>query len=218
MRQFSIALMLVLALVACGDKDEKSETKSATPTPTLSVITNFTGPILNTGGIESGEACEEADPNDPDAACGVPGITDVEDASSNAPLPLTEQTAFGLTIGIPDGFAPLELNNRLVISASDTAATPGEFTVIIRRVTAEELADYLTQIADLDATKQFDRENADNSLTGYVIPYGERGEVAVFGLADGQSLFINGFAAPGFWNTYSATFESMLDSLSLASN
>ncbi len=218
MRQFSIALLLVLVLVACGDKDEKSEQKSPPPTPTLSIITNFTGPILNTESSGSGEACEEADPNDPDAACGVPGITSVEDAGSSAPLPLTEQTAFGLTIGIPDGFSPVELSNRLLISATDPAATPGEFTVIIRRITAEELTDYLTQIADLDPTKQFDRENADGSLVGYVVPYGERGEVAVFELADGQSLFINGFAAPGFWNTYGATFESMLDSLALASN
>lgn len=214
MRQFAIALMLMLVLVAC-DKDDPPEKKSPTSTPTLSVITNFTGPILNSGS-GSGEACGEADPNNPDAACGVPGISSVENSGSSAPLPLTEQTLFGLTMGIPDGFTPIELSNRLLISATDPANTPGEFTVIFRRVTADELTGYLDQIADLDATKQFDRQNADGSLTGYTIPYGERGEVAVFDLGEGQSLFINGFAAPGYWNTYSATFEAMLDSLRLA--
>lgn len=214
MRQFAIALMLMLVLVAC-DKDDPPEKKSPTSTPTLSVITNFTGPILNSGG-GSGEACGEADPNNPDAACGVPGISSIENSGSSAPLPLTEKTLFGLTMGIPDGFTPIELSNRLLISATDPANTPGEFAVIFRRVTSEELANYLDQIADLDATKQFERQNADGSMTGYTIPYGERGEVAVFDLGEGQSLFINGFAAPGYWNTYSATFEAMLDSLRLA--
>lgn len=212
MRQFAIALMLMLVLVAC-DKDDQPTKKSPTPTPTVSVITNFTGPILNSGG-GSGEACGEADPNNPDAACGVPGI--VENSGSSAPLSLMHQTVFGLIVGVPDGFSPVELSSRLLISASDPATTPGEFTVIFRRVTSEELTGYLDQIADLDATKQFNRQNVDGSLTGYTIPYGERGEVAVFDLGEGQSLFINGFAAPGYWDTYSATFEAMLDSLRLA--
>lgn len=212
MRQLAIVFMLMLVLVACG-KDDQSEEKSPTPTPTLSVIADFSGPILNSGGSGSVEACGEADPNDPNAGCGAPQTSSIENSGSSAPLPLTEQTTFGLTMGIPDGFAPVELSNRLLISATDPANTPGEFTVIIRRVTTDELEGYLSQIADLDVTQKFDRHNDDESLTGYTIPYGERGEVAVFELTEGQSLFINGFAAPGFWNTYGATFEAMLDSL-----
>ncbi|MBI5928855.1 MAG: hypothetical protein HY862_06075 [Chloroflexi bacterium] len=213
--KLSVALILVLLWAACG-KDNKTEKKSPTPTPTLSIVTDFTGPILNSNTSGSGEACGEADPNNPNAGCGAPQTSSIEDSGSSVPLPLTEQTAFGLTIGIPEGFTPVELSNRLLISATDAAATPGDFTVVIRHATAEELSGYLAQITDLDTTQKIDRQS--RTLTGYSIAYGERGEVAVFDLGSGQSLFINGFAAPGSWGIYSATFEKMLDSIELASN
>lgn len=217
MRRSIGVLLLVLALAACANDDGGAEKKSdsATLTPT-SIIAGYTGPILNSSsgsGGSSSESCGEPDPNNPNAGC----VAHTTQSTGNSdPLPLTEETIAGLTIGVPEGFELLDLGNRWLISALDDEATPGEFTVTIRQVPTTEIESILGEIAGLDESEKIDYPNIDSGLKGYSIPYGERGEIGVFEIGQGQQLVVNGFAAPGAWPNYSATFENMLASLSFA--
>lgn len=212
MRRGIAILWLMMALAACandeGEAEKKSDNSIVTPT---SIISGYTGPVLNSN--SSSDTCSEPDPNDPDAGC--VAHTNQTNTSS-APLPLTEQTSAGLTIGVPAGFELLDLGNRWIISALDAEATPGEFTVTLRQASTEEVEAILGQIVGLDASQKIDRQNSDKSFSGYSIPYGERGEIGVFEIGQGQHLVINGFAAPGAWPTYSTTFWQMLDTLRFA--
>jgi hypothetical protein len=217
MRRSIGLLLLVFALAACANENSEPEQESTSATlPPTSIITDYTGPILNSSsssGGSSNESCGEPDPNNPNAGC-VAHTT--QNTSSSAPLPLTERTIAGLTIGVPEGFELLDLGNRWLISALDAEATLGEFTVTIRQVPTAEIENILGEIADLDQSEKIDHQNPDSGLNGYSIPYGERGEIGVFEMESGQQIVINGFAAPGAWPNYSATFEQMLASLSFA--
>jgi hypothetical protein len=212
MRRCIGILLVVVVLAACANDEGGDEKKSTSlpPTPT-SIITDYTGPILNSStssGGSSNESCGEPDPNNPNAGC-VAHTT--QNTASSEPLPLTEQTIAGLTIGVPEGFELIDLGGRWLVSALDAEATPGEFTVTIRQVPTTEIENILGEITGLDESEKVDRQTS--NLNGYSIAYGERGEIGVFEIDDGQQLIVNGFAAPGAWSNYRATFENMLVSL-----
>lgn len=215
MRYGWILLLIGSLLIAACDNQDKEDSQSTENTvqqvpvtPTMTPIPfNFTGPILNP--IAQEEECKVGDEN-----C----IAKGPNASTNAlPLPLVEQTYENITISIPEGFIIFSSGKDLYIQAENLDTDEGRFTVQIRYPLDDDaVTAYLQPIADLHVANRYPRHNQDQSLNGFAYPYGDRGQVIVFELGATENLLMQGYARPGYWSIYSATFEQMIDSISLA--
>lgn len=210
MRSMVRISLLLLVLVACA-KDEGKKTvdevksPSATPAAT-SLFTSFDGPLLNPISNTGAEDCSL----NPEAGsdCTVP----VGAVDGNAlPLALKTESILEVDLGIPEGFEVLMMGERASIEAIHTDTHTGDFRVFIQWLDGAGVEKLLNSYSGLDMTQKADIHSGD--WTGYAIPNGNRGMVAVWLLDEDRQFVLEGFASPGYWPQYAATFNKMLSTI-----
>ena len=218
MGRWSFLVILVLILVGCGGEDEDSEgvaSPSATPAPT-SVLSGYSGPLLNTPNPDS--HAEDCSMDDPDGACGV-SVIDIEENA--LPLPLVMQDVAGVIMGVPEGFDLLDGSaDEVIIEAADDEAFPGGFFVVVGHGTADEVDRLLNRYVGLDYDRRAEFQNTAGTLNGYRLPNGNSGMVAIVELDEGGDsyLMMQGIVGAGYWPQYEATFIEMALSVELPSS
>lgn len=194
-KRILLITLLILILTACTEKEKK---ESPSPTPT-SVTTGYTGPFIGSGD-PTPEGCTEG-------GCGgaVEQVELVEES-----LPLQTQTVAGFTLGIPEGYSPIVFDEEVVISAT-SAETIGGFTVILRKISdLEEITERFEQ-PDFETGTPIENP----TLTGNTLPNKQVGAIALLQSEDGQMVFVEGFASPGYWPAFTVTFDAMLKTITL---
>lgn len=214
-----LVLIFGFVLVGCGgdeDKDsEEAASPSSTPVPT-SVLSGFSGPLLNTP--DPNRHGEDCSIDDPDGSCGVSVINIEENA---LPLPLGMQDVAGVMMGVPEGFDVVDNGaDEVFIETEDDEAFPGNFFVIVEHGTADEVDRLLNQYVGLDYDRRADFQNEAGTLNGYRLPNGNLGMVAIVELdAEGDDyLMMQGIVVAGYWPQYEATFIEMAQSVELVSS
>lgn len=197
-----LILILLLLLAACSE-DKKDDTPSTTPTSTP-VTAGYTGPLLGSSSLEESSECS--------AGGGCSGSASEVVEAVEESLPLTEQTVEVFSLGIPEGYSPLVVADEVIITAV-SAETIGGFTVILRRVEEADLADILEKYEQphFEAGTAIENE----TLTGHSLPNSNLGTIALLRSAEGQMVFVEGFATPGYWPAFSVTFDAMVETLEL---
>ncbi len=209
-------LSLVLILVACSNDDNSSQenretSPSTTPEPT-SVVASFNGPMLNPT-VVGDDDCDIFPEEGEEADCGLEENPDVDDA---LPLPMNEQPVLGMMLNVPEGFEVLVFSdNEAVIETTDLEAHPGDFQILVHWATAEEVEQLLAGYTNLDYSQQHDQANAAGTLTGYTIPNGELGMVAMWVVDEGRYFVMEGSTVAGYWPLYAATFRQMAISIAM---
>lgn len=186
-------LMFVLMLPACTNEEEKKEV----PTPT-SVTTGYTGPFISSNTVQEG--CTEG-------GCG--GAVS-QMALVEAALPLQTQTIAGFTLGIPEGYSPIVFDEEVVISAT-SVDTIGGFTIVLRKIS--DLQEITARFEQADFESGTPIKNP--TLTGTRLPNKQVGTIALLQTEEGQMIFVEGFASPGYWPAFTVTFDAMLETITL---
>lgn len=198
-----LMLLIILLLVACQqeEKNERKTEETAEPTP---VTAGYAGPFI---GGASGEESEGCTANGGCSGAASELVDFVQDS-----LPLSTQTVEGFTLGIPEGYSPLVVADEIILTAVD-AETLGGFTVVMRKIEAADLATILEKYEQPDFSTGKPIEN--ETLTGHSLPNSNLGTIALLESAEGQKVFVEGFASPGYWPAFTVTFDALLETLEL---
>ncbi len=201
-----ILLVLIAIVAACNNATDEPDAPA--PTPTSLLASRFNGPLLNTSGnTDTADASDCSVGSD----CGLQAASNVEAAP---PLPLSPITWQGLSIGLPAGFEDLDFDDRLAIESTEDQLQREGFRVLIRWTDATSAEALVGRYVALDTERRTEHTNALG--TGYTIPNADMGMVGVWTLADGRVLLVEGFVMPGYWPRYAATYNAIVDGLTLA--
>ena len=194
-------VVLLAAITACTSNSELS----APPTPT-NITSGFRGPVLGGSGTgEESESCSE------EGGCVQNDDEPVE--MDSAPLTLVQQRVGNFNIGIPEGYAPITLDDGILIRVVSPELLGG-FTVSLREINAAQLPDLLEHFGQPDFEEGTSIQHL--TLTGNVLPTGDYGVIVLLSAGDGRQIFVEAFAAsPAYWEAFRATFDAMLESLTL---
>jgi len=195
MRWTVCGLLLGILTAACSSPEETAAT------PTVA----YEGPMLEINTSANETSCSE------ESGC-IDNATPIP--LDEAPRPLESQTIQGISIGIPQGYTPLELEQEILITAQ-SADTVGGYTFSIRQITSD------TSLQEL--LERFDQPNfeAGNVIQGKRwqatwLNTADYGAIALLTTDDGQQYFIESFTDQGYWHAFEATFLAMVESLAFS--
>jgi hypothetical protein len=212
-KQLSVVGIFILFLAACSQKEDSSSSVSTPPTATTeSISTNplgdFTGPLGGSVGEVIGNTEEDCSEGD---SC-TETLLNIDIARPLDALPLAEQTVGTVTVGVPEGYNPLELSSEILITAVSTE-TEGDYTFSIRQVDETKLEPLLRRFKEPDFTQGTSIEG--EAFEGSWLLTEDYGAIALLQFQGGQQIFIEASSDRGYWPSFQATFEAMIASLSL---
>lgn len=200
-----IGLFTVLCLAACNeDAPPASPVPQPTASPTsTSSFGNYGGPMI--GSLN--------DPAESQANCTAEsgcfmGNAPIAERREDS-LPLTVTTVGSFSIGIPEGYSPLELGKEILLTAI-ASTTEGGYVFSLKPITPEELTEQLARFDTPDMMAGTPIESAWGS--GHWVKVADDTAIAVIENESGQIL-VEAFTYQGFWPAFETTFVAMLESL-----
>jgi hypothetical protein len=115
-------------------------------------------------------------------------------------LPLMPQEVAGIELGIPEGYTSFTMGEETIFTNSDDA---GGFSITITRSLPERL-----ESVDFEAGDAI--QNG-----GWKVNTQDYGAAARFTTAEGEMIFIEGLANPGYWPAYRVTFDAILETVTI---
>jgi|GEM_PF-5591883 len=203
-------VLVAIVVGGCGAENTPAVTDAPSPEPTattVSVADLYDGPLLSTdNSLSIDSECSS------DGSCGAslaPLVT-----LETEILPLTLQTVEWVTVGVPEGYAPITLQDEIIITAI-AAETLGGYTFAVQPLPDEAA---LTQRLDRFDTPDITTGKTINTptLTGVWLPTAYEGAIAILQDDQGQILFVEAFADAPNWSVFEPTFVNMVESITYA--